>query len=309
MNPNQLIVGRGTAEHHPMEDFLRMDRMPHIWCSTCGLGTVLTAFIAAAEESTIPREDLIVVSGIGCTGRAAGYLKYDSFHTTHGRAIPYATGLKVANPRLKVCLISGDGDLVSIGGNHLIHAARRNMDLTVICVNNFNYAMTGGQAAPTTPQGAFATTTPYGAFERPFNIPFLVDSCGATYVARWTALHVRQLTIAIKEAMLHRGFSFIEVISPCPTVYARRNRLGTGLDLMKFYHDHSITKNFANTRECDIKFQQDIIVGKFVQRDEPTYLDMMEAQMKKTLGAKFVPYVGPMDPGADSGRTKSDART
>jgi 2-oxoglutarate ferredoxin oxidoreductase subunit beta len=173
------------------------------------------------------------------------------------------------------------------------------MDLTVICVNNFNYAMTGGQSGPTTPETAVSTTTPYGSFERPFNIPFLVDSCGATYVARWTALHVRQLTVAIKEAMLHHGFSFIEVISPCPTVYARRNRLGTGLDLMKFYHDHSITKNFASTRECDIKFQQDIIVGKFVQKDEPTYLDAMNAQMGRVLGPKYVPYSGPMDPDKD----------
>jgi 2-oxoglutarate ferredoxin oxidoreductase subunit beta len=296
VNLNQLVTERSTPDHHPMEEYLRMDRIPHIWCSTCGLGTILTAFIAAVREDSIPREDIVVVSGIGCTGRAAGYLKFDSFHTTHGRALPYATGLKLANPKLKVCVISGDGDIVSIGGNHLIHTARRNMDLTVICVNNFNYAMTGGQTAPTTPQTANTTTSPYGSFERPFNIPFLVDSCGATYVARWTALHVRQLTIAIKEAMNHRGFSFIEVISPCPTVYGRRNRLGTGLDLMKFYHDHSITKNFASTRECDIRFQQDIIVGKFVQREEPTYLDMMDAHMKKALGARYVPYVGPMSP-------------
>ncbi len=281
-----------------MEDFLRMDRMPHIWCSTCGLGTILTAFIAAVKENTIPREEIAIVSGIGCTGRAAGYLKFDSFHTTHGRALPFATGLKLANPRLKVCVISGDGDIVSIGGNHLIHTARRNMDMTVICVNNFNYAMTGGQTAPTTPQTANTTTSPYGSFERPFNIPFLVDSCGATYVARWTALHVRQLTVAIKEAMNHRGFSFIEVISPCPTVYGRRNRLGTGLDLMKFYHDHSVTKNFASTRECDIRFQQEIIVGKFVERKEPTYLGMMDDHLRKVLGAKYVSYSGPMSPPA-----------
>jgi len=299
MNPNQLIIQRGTADAHPMEDYLRMDRMPHIWCSTCGLGTCLTAFIAAVKETGLPREDIAVVSGIGCTGRAAGYLKFDSFHTTHGRSLPYATGLKLANPKMKVCVISGDGDMVAIGGNHLIHAARRNMDITVICVNNFNYAMTGGQSGPTTPETAVSTTAPYGSYERPFNIPFLVDSCGATYVARWTALHVRQLTVAIKEAMLHHGFSFIEVISPCPTVYARRNRLGSGLDLMKFYHDHSITKNFASTRECDIKFQQDIVVGKFVQKEEPTYLDSMNAQIGRVLGPEYVPYSGPMDPAGD----------
>jgi len=299
MNLNQLVTQRGTPEHHPMEDYLRMDRMPHIWCSTCGLGTVLTAFIAAVRETNMAREDVAVVSGIGCTGRAAGYLKFDSFHTTHGRALPYATGIKVANPKLKVCVISGDGDIMAIGGNHLIHAARRNMDLMLICVNNFNYAMTGGQGGPTTPETASTTTTPYGSFERPFNLPFIVDSCGATYVARWTALHVRQLTISIKEALTHRGFAFIEVISPCPTVYGRRNRLGSGLDLMKFYHDHSITRNFASTRECDIRYQQDIIVGKFVQKEAPTWLDSMNASMVKALGPKFVPYVGPMDPAKD----------
>jgi 2-oxoglutarate ferredoxin oxidoreductase subunit beta len=296
MSAGELLTDRGTPEHHPLEDFLRMDRMPHIWCPTCGLGTVLTAFIAAVQESLIPREDIAVVSGIGCTGRSAGYLKFDSFHTTHGRALPYATGLKLGNPKLKVAVISGDGDLVSIGGNHLIHTARRNMDMTVICVNNFNYAMTGGQVAPTTPEGAIMTTAPYGAFEHPFNIPFLVDSCGATYVARWTALHVRQVTIAIKEALLHKGFSFIEIISPCPTVYGRRNRLGTGLDLMKFYKEHSITRNNCDTRETDIRFQQDIIVGKFVQKEKPTFLDAMTAQMTSALKTKFVPYQGPMKP-------------
>jgi 2-oxoglutarate ferredoxin oxidoreductase subunit beta len=296
VSPGELAIERGTPERHPMEDFLRMDRMPHIWCSTCGLGTVLTAFIAAVKESGLPREDIAVVSGIGCTGRAAGYLKFDSFHTTHGRALPYATGLKLANPKLRVVVISGDGDLVSIGGNHLIHTARRNMDMTVICVNNFNYAMTGGQVAPTTPETAIMTTAPYGAFEHPFNIPFLVDSCGATYVARWTALHVRQLTVAVKEALLHRGFGFIEVISPCPTVYGRRNRLGSGLDLMKFYRDHSMTRDGCDTRETDIRFQEDIIVGKFVQKEKPTFLDAMSAMMLKALKDRFVPYAGPMTP-------------
>jgi 2-oxoglutarate ferredoxin oxidoreductase subunit beta len=299
VNPNQLIIERGTATSHPMEETLRMDRMPHIWCSTCGLGTCLTAFIAAVRESGIPREDVTVVSGIGCTGRAAGYLKFDSFHTTHGRALPFATGLKVANPKLNVTVISGDGDIAAIGGNHLIHAARRNMDMLLLCVNNFNYAMTGGQSGPTTPETASTTTSPYGSFERPFNLPFLADSCGATYVARWTALHVRQLTVAIKEGLQHRGFAFIEVISPCPTVYGRRNRLGSGLDLMKFYHDHSITRNFASTRDCDIHYQQEIVVGKFVQKEAPTWNDAMGTHLTKALGPKFVPYVGPMDPAKD----------
>jgi len=288
---------RASPAKHPAEDFLRMDRIPHIWCSTCGLGTVLNAFIGAITKSEIPREDVAVVSGIGCTGRAAGYLKVDSFHTTHGRALPFATGLKLANPKLKVGVFSGDGDLVAIGGNHLIHAARRNMDMTVICVNNFNYAMTGGQFGPTTPETARMTTSPYGSFEHPFNVPFLVDSCGATFVARWTALHVRQLTDSMVEALHHRGFGFIEVISPCPTVYARRNRLGSGLDLLQFYRDNSVIRHGIDTRECDIRFQDQLIVGNFVKRDIPTFQDTMTDYLGNAIGKRFVPYVGPMHSG------------
>ncbi len=295
--PTRTAPHRDNAERHPHEDFLRMDRIPHIWCSTCGLGTVLNSYISAIRKSGIPRERHAVVSGIGCTGRAAGYVKLDSFHTTHGRALPFATGLKLANPELKVTVISGDGDLVAIGGNHLIHAARRNMDMTVLCVNNFNYAMTGGQFGPTTPEGAKLTTAPYGSYEHPFNIPFLVDSCGATYVARWTALHVRELTDSLVEALHHRGFSFIEVISPCPTVYARRNRLGSGLDLLRYYRDESEIHHGINTREVDIEYQGKLIVGRFVQKEKPTFLDTMETSLRKSVGDKFVPYVGPMHHG------------
>lgn len=139
------------SKHHPMDKLLRQDRLPHIWCSGCGLGTVLTCFVSALEKLDLDMDQVVVVSGIGCTGRAAGYLNLDGFHTTHGRAIPFATGLKLGNPELKVVVISGDGDLMAIGGNHFIHAARRNMDLTVICVNNFNYGMTSGQLAPPRP--------------------------------------------------------------------------------------------------------------------------------------------------------------
>ena len=179
-----------TEAKNPIEDFLRMDRIPHIWCSGCGIGTVVTSFVDAVKKSKINLDKLAVVSGIGCTGRVAGYIKLDSFHTTHGRAIPFATGLKLANPDLKVVVFSGDGDISGIGGNHLIHAARRNMDITVICVNNFNYAMTGGQVAATTPINANASTAPYGNFEYPFSLPYLVDAAGGTYIARWTALHM-----------------------------------------------------------------------------------------------------------------------
>src|SRR5437588_4338916 len=158
------------------------------------------------------RESLALVSGIGCTGRVAGYVKLDSFHTTHGRAIPFATGLKLANPKLNVVVYSGDGDLSAIGGNHLIHAARRNIDLKVICVNNLIYAMTGGQTAPTTPGHAITSTHPYGSFEAGFNLPHLVEAAGAVYVARWTTFHVKQLARSIADVFQKKGFGFIEVI-------------------------------------------------------------------------------------------------
>jgi 2-oxoglutarate ferredoxin oxidoreductase subunit beta len=164
---------------NPVEPFLRSDRMPHIWCPGCGIGTTVNAFSRALIDSKLDLQSLALVSGIGCTGRVAGYVKLDSFHTTHGRAIPFATGLKLANPKLNVIVYSGDGDLSAIGGNHLIHAARRNIDLKVICVNNLIYAMTGGQTAPTTPGHATTSTNPYGTFEPAFNLPHLVDAAGA----------------------------------------------------------------------------------------------------------------------------------
>jgi len=277
---------------HPMESLLRMERIPHIWCPTCGIGTTVTAFAAALEKLEWDLDKVCVVSGIGCTGRVAGYMRLDSFHTTHGRAVAYATGVKLGNPKLKVVVFSGDGDLIAIGGNHFIHAARRNMDMTVICVNNFIYAMTGGQCAPTTPPTGYATTSPYGNFERPFNIPHLAESCGAVYVARWTALHIRRLTASIMEALQKPGFSVVEVITPCANYWGRINRLGTGLDLMKFYHEHSVIRHGADTRTLDIEFQKDIIVGKFIDRERPTFLEAYNQRLSGILGDKFVPYEG-----------------
>lgn len=287
---NKPVAATATARdelmQHPMSDLLRMDRMPHIWCSSCGLGSSLTCFIQAIRESGVDERLVSVVSGIGCTGRVAGYLNVDSFHTTHGRAVPFAVGLSLANPELRVVVYSGDGDIVAIGGNHLIHSARRNIDLLVVCVNNFTYGMTGGQAGPTTPITAKATTAPYGNYEYPFNLPYLAAASGATYVARWTALHLRRLKNAMAEALVKRGFRFIEIISPCPTAYARKNRLGTGLDLMKSYHDNSIIQHGADPRDVEIGMQSKIIVGKFIDIEKPTYRDFLTNNLSKILGGK-----------------------
>ncbi|MBI4660007.1 MAG: 2-oxoacid:ferredoxin oxidoreductase subunit beta [Verrucomicrobia bacterium] len=276
-------------EDHPIASFLRMDRMPHIWCPGCGLGTVVKCLASALEESAINLDKVSIVSGIGCTGRAAGYLKLDAFHTTHGRAIPFATGLKLSRPELQVVVFSGDGDLSGIGGNHLIHAARRNMDLLVILVNNFIYGMTGGQSGPTTPVGAKSSTMPFGNFERPFNLPHLAASCGASYVARWTCLDTRRLAKSFGEGLKRKGFRLIEVITPCPTLYARLNKLGTGLDLMNFYHEKVEIRHGADTRDLEIDFQGKIICGKFVDQERPTYLEMMHDHYRKILGEKYVP--------------------
>ena len=282
-----------TTGEHPMNDFLRMDRIPHIWCPTCGIGVTVNCFAQALEKCEIPLDDVVVISGIGCTGRVAGYVKIDSFHTTHGRAIPFATGIKLANPKLKVVVFSGDGDIVAIGGNHFINAARRNIDMTVICVNNFNYAMTGGQVASTSPEDSILTTSPYGNFEAPFNLPYLAESVGAVYVARWTALHIHRMTEAMIDGLKKPGFSFIEIIAPCPTIFERRNKFGDGLDRLKFYYENSEIRHGANTRDVEIGLRSEIIVGKFVDRDDrPTYLQSMNEHLQKKLGDKFQPYEG-----------------
>jgi 2-oxoglutarate ferredoxin oxidoreductase subunit beta len=274
---------------NPVEDFLRMDRIPHIWCPGCGIGTTVNCFTRALIDSGTDLDRLAIVSGIGCSGRVAGYLRLDSFHTTHGRAIPFATGLKLANPSLNVVVYSGDGDLTAIGGNHLIHAARRNMDIKVICVNNLVYSMTGGQASATTPMTAITTTSPYGCYEPSFNLPHLVECAGASYVARWTTFHVRQLAKSMAEALARKGFCFIEVLSPCPTLYQRRNKMGDGLDAMKFYKEHSKVRNGSPAREADLSMHGDIIVGKFVDRERPDYLETMRSQMRSQLGDRYVP--------------------
>jgi 2-oxoglutarate ferredoxin oxidoreductase subunit beta len=277
-----------VCEINPVEPFLRMDRMPHIWCPGCGIGTTVNCFTRALIESEVDLRRLVIVSGIGCTGRVAGYLNLDSFHTTHGRAIPFATGLKLANPKLSVVVYSGDGDLSAIGGNHLIHAARRNVDLKVICVNNLIYGMTGGQTAPTTPTHVVTSTSPYGTFDANFNLPHLMDAAGAVYVARWTVFHVKQLARAMSEVFGKKGFSFIEIISPCPTLYQRRNRMGDGLSALQYYKQASKIRNGAPTSEADLSKSGEIVVGKFIDRMRPEYLDLMRAEMHDSLGGRYV---------------------
>ncbi|HDI07592.1 MAG TPA: 2-oxoacid:ferredoxin oxidoreductase subunit beta [Candidatus Bathyarchaeota archaeon] len=265
---------------HPLEDFLRKSRMPHIWCPGCGNGIILHSFLQAVADLEMDLDKTVVVSGIGCMGRAAGYVNMDSFHTTHGRAIAFATGVKLAKPELTVVVLSGDGDLFAIGGNHFIHAARRNIDIKVICANNFNYGMTGGQQGPTTPLEAYTTTSPYGNIEHPFNLVHLAAASGATYVARWTALHVRRLTASIKKMLQKKGFGFIEVISPCPEIFGRRNKMRTGLEMMEWFKKVSVIENFSDPAKAEVSRDR-IVVGEFVDTEKPTFEEILYETIKK----------------------------
>ncbi len=262
-----------TVNSHPLDAILRADRIPHIWCPGCGIGIAMRCYAQAIRDSGIAQDNHVVVSGIGCSGRVAGYMKIDSYHTTHGRAIPFAVGLKLANPELTVTVFSGDGDIAAIGGNHLIHAARRNVDISIICANNFNYGMTGGQMGPTTPFGARTTTSPYGNPELPFNFPYLLAASGANFVSRWTTIHVRQLKRDILYMFNKPGFSFVEVLAPCPVGFGKMNYIDEGLDEMLLYKERCVIGDEIPLDELgiDLRADQPIYVGRFVDRDLAPY--------------------------------------
>jgi len=252
------------------EKYFRSDRLPHIWCPGCGNGIVLAAFARAMEELEIDQNETVVVSGIGCSSRATTYVDFNTLHTTHGRALAFATGVKLAEPRLKVFVFMGDGDSTAIGGNHLIHACRRNIDITAIIINNNIYGMTGGQYSPLTPTGKKATTAPYGMIERNFDLCELVKGAGATYVARGTTYHAKQLTDLIVAGAKNKGFSVIEALSLCPVSYGRRNKLRTAMDIMKWQKDNTINvKAAAKLKPEDIAGK--ILIGELHKSEAPEY--------------------------------------
>ncbi|RKO67523.1 2-oxoacid:ferredoxin oxidoreductase subunit beta [Desulfofundulus salinus] len=255
-----------VVRQHPAFKYMRKQFLPHIWCPGCGNGLILAAIIRAIDELGIDIDETSFVTGIGCWGLTGNYINADWLHTTHGRALPMATGLKLMNPKLKVFALTGDGDLAAIGGNHFIHAARRNVDLITICSNNMIFGRTGGQVAPTTPEGKYASTSPYGNIERPFDLCRLAEAAGATHVERWTVMHPVPLTKAIKKAIEHKGFSFIEVLSPCPVQYGRKNK----------FRNPSVLYNWVKEQSVSIKKAQDMseqelegkfIIGEFVKKE------------------------------------------
>ena len=266
---------------YKMAKYLRKEALPTALCPGCGGGTVLNAFANAIDQLGIYPRDLVVVSGIGCSAWIASpYFLADTLHTTHGRAIAYATGVKVGLPDKKVVVISGDGDLAGIGGNHLIHAARRNIDITVILVNNFIYGMTGGQVAPTTPFGAITTTSPYRNVEHPLNIAETVTSAGASYVARWTTFHVYQLIESIKRALSVKGFALVEAISQCPVQFGRRNRMKTPTEMLRWFQKNSVLISKARNMSPN-ELEGKIVVGELVNREKPEFTEELNSLIEE----------------------------
>ena len=222
------------------EQHFRQNRLPHLWCPGCGNGIVMKAIVEAIVKKNLDPDKTVIVSGIGCSSRASGYMDFDTLHTAHGRAIPFATGIKLARPELNVIVITGDGDCMAIGGNHFIHGARRNVDLTVVLFNNNIYGMTGGQASPTTPLDKKATTAPYGCVDNPFDPCNLAAAAGATYVARSTAYHVPHLINMIAGGIENKGFSLIEAIVQCPTAFGRKNKMADPAQMMMWMRDNAV---------------------------------------------------------------------
>lgn len=256
---------------HPLWKYLRENALPHFFCPGCGAAQVLNFFLKAADENQLDFNNLVGIGGVGCAARIPVYMNIESLHGVHGRTIPWATGIKLYKPELKVVIFAGDGDACAIGGGHLIHACRRNLDVVMIVVNNLTFGMTGGQMAPTTPKGMKSATTPYGNAEEPFDICKLAETAGATYVARWTTAKPKNAKNAIKEALDHKGFSLVEIITQCPTNFGRR-ALSTdrAVECVQWIEGRSVKQKKAagmDSKELEFKF----VLGTFVNSERPVF--------------------------------------
>lgn len=256
---------------HIFDRYLRENKMPHMWCAGCGNGIVLQAILRAIDQKGLDQDKTVIVAGIGCSSRANGYTDFCGVHTNHGRALAYATGIKMQNPELNVIVIMGDGDCTSIGGNHFIHACRRNIDLTAVVFNNSNYGMTGGQYSPTTPTGSFTKTTVYGNIDPAFDICKLAEGGGATYVARSTTYHAAMMANQIAKAIEHKGFSVVEAMCDCPTLYGRLNKKGAPADMLLRWKEVCVTAVQAEKMSAE-ELAGKVIIGEFVNSDRrPEY--------------------------------------
>lgn len=266
-----------------VEKYMRTEHLPHIWCPGCGNGVIMHAVVRAIDKLELDKNKVCIVSGIGCSSRAAGYLDFNTIHTTHGRALAFATGIKLAKPELELVVIAGDGDIAAIGGNHLIHAARRNVGMTVVVINNNIYGMTGGQYSPATPAGEFGTTAPYGNIDRPFDIAALAAGAGASFTARGTVYNPAQITSCIQKGILHKGFSLIECISVCPVYYGRKNKKGSVIDMIKWQRDNSIPVEKAGKLPPE-ELKGKIVTGVLSQATYPEYTEEYAKIIEKVSG-------------------------
>jgi 2-oxoglutarate ferredoxin oxidoreductase subunit beta len=270
-----------AREKHDAYEYLRhTKKFPNVWCSGCGIGIVMAALIRAVDRMGLNKDDIAVVSGIGCTGRMPVYLDFNTMHTTHGRALAFATGLKLAQPRLNVIVVMGDGDALAIGGNHFIHAARRNINLTAIVVNNSIYGMTGGQYSPTTPMDLLASTAPYGNVEQPMPVCDLAIAAGASFVARSTVYHAVEMDRLIEQAINKQGFSLIEAISYCHTTFGRINKLGKAVDMMRMLKEASISKTAADKLSAH-ELLGKIVRGVLCDQDKPEFTALYQKVIER----------------------------
>ncbi len=265
------------------EAHIRPGKLPHIWCPGCGHGIVMKGLIRAMDTCGLKKNNTAIVSGIGCASRLPGYMDYNTLHTAHGRAAAFATGVKLAKPEMDVICCGGDGDGTAIGGNHFIHACRRNIDMTYVLMNNYIYGMTGGQFSPCTPTGHKASTTPYGNPDPIFDISKLAIGSGATFVARTTAFHATQIDKLIAEGIKHKGMSVIEVIDDCPTTYGRRNKFRSVVDMMKRLKEVAVPVAAASKMTAE-QLEGKILTGVLYKEDKPEYCEMYQKVIERAQG-------------------------
>jgi len=268
--------------------YLLQSALPHFWCPGCGNGIVLGAIVRALAASGIPPKDVVVVTGIGCWGKADDYLNVNAFHGTHGRALPIATGIKANRPELTVVALMGDGDCATIGGNHLLHSARRNIGVKAVVVNNFNYGMTGGQYSSTTPAGKATSTSPFGNPENGLDIARVVEAAGANYVARTTVYHAVQIETYLREALATPGFALVEVVSSCPTYFGRLNGMRSAVDTMKWLKEKAVNLKAAEGL-TEAERRERIVTGKFCDRGEPDFNQRYEEIRRAARARGFEP--------------------
>jgi 2-oxoglutarate ferredoxin oxidoreductase subunit beta len=262
-----------------IKDYLRERFFPHLWCPGCGHGTVLNGLLQAVEKLGLSRNEIVMVSGIGCSSRITGYVDFHTLHTIHGRALAFATGVKMARPELNLIVPMGDGDALAIGGNHFIHAARRNIDITAIVMNNRIYGMTGGQFSPLSGENIRATTAPYLTIDPGFDAVELAKAAGATFVARTTTYHIQQMADIIRQAILHEGFSMVEILSQCPTYFGRKNKAGDAVDMIQYFK-----KNTTSIGSKAKKENPDLLErGIFLQKEMPEYCSEYDKMVQKAM--------------------------